>query len=39
MFDKTPYAHLHVCGTPWAGKEYDSEKTKANWDLRYVDRT
>jgi hypothetical protein len=39
MFDKTPYAHLHVCGTPWAGKEYDREKTKAKWDLRYVDRT
>jgi hypothetical protein len=39
MFDKTPYAHLHVCGTPWAGKEYEREKTKANWELRYEDRT
>jgi hypothetical protein len=22
MFDGTPYAYLHICGTPWAGNEY-----------------
>jgi hypothetical protein len=22
MFAGTPYAHLHVCGDPWAGNEY-----------------
>lgn len=38
MFDGTPYADLHVCGNPWAGKEYDSETNKANWDLRYLTR-
>jgi hypothetical protein len=36
MFDGTPWAHLHVCGNPWAGKEYDPETTRPNWDLRYV---
>jgi hypothetical protein len=36
MFDGTPYAHLHVCGNPWAGNEYHPETTKANWDMRYV---
>jgi len=38
MFNGTPYAHLHICGTPWAGKEYDPEKTGANWNLEYVSR-
>ena len=22
MFAGTPYAHLHVCGSPWDGNEY-----------------
>ena len=22
MFDGTPYAYLHICGTPWTGNEY-----------------
>ena len=22
MFDGTPYAYLHICGTPWARNEY-----------------
>ena len=22
MFDGTPYAHLHICGSPWDGNEY-----------------
>jgi hypothetical protein len=36
MFDGTPYAHLHVCGTPWAGKEYDPETTCASWSMQYA---
>jgi hypothetical protein len=24
MFDGTPYAYLHICGTPWLGNEYAS---------------
>jgi transposase len=23
MFDGTPYAYLHICGTPWIGSEYE----------------
>lgn len=38
MFDGTPYAHLHICGNPWAGKVYDSEKTCATWNMEYVPR-
>ena len=22
MFDGTPYAYLHICGTPWSGNRY-----------------
>ena len=28
MFDGTSYAHLHIRGTPWTGKEYDQEIKK-----------
>jgi hypothetical protein len=38
MFDGTPYAHLHICGTPWAGRQYDPEKTIASWEMSYVSR-
>jgi hypothetical protein len=38
MFDGTPYAHLHICGTPWAGKEYDPNTTSARWTMEYVTR-
>jgi hypothetical protein len=24
MFAGTPYAHLHICGSPWEGNEYHS---------------
>ena len=35
-FDGTPYAHLHVCGTPWEGTVYDREKASAAiWTMRY----
>jgi hypothetical protein len=35
MFDGTPYAHLHVCGSPWDGMVYERGKTQANWNMRY----
>jgi hypothetical protein len=34
MFDGTPYAYLHVCGTPWSGNEYAPDQT-AIWTMRY----
>jgi hypothetical protein len=30
-----PYAYLHVCGTPWDGKEYH-DGDKAAWTMRYA---
>jgi hypothetical protein len=35
MFAGTPYAYLHVCGTPWAGKEY-REGDQAVWTMSYA---
>jgi hypothetical protein len=37
MFAGTPYAHLHICGSPWEGREYRLE-TRAVWTMRYEDR-
>ena len=34
MFDRTPYAYLHICGTPWAGNEYRADRVPA-WTMRY----
>jgi hypothetical protein len=34
MFDGTPYAYLHICGTPWAGNKYGPGQT-AIWTMRY----
>lgn len=35
MFDKTPYAYLHICGTPWLGNVYHPEKCKdAIWTMQ-----
>jgi hypothetical protein len=34
MFDGTPYAHLHICGTPWAGNEYTPDQVPV-WTMRY----
>ena len=34
MFAGTPYAHLHVCGSPWEGREYGSD-LRAVWTMRY----
>jgi hypothetical protein len=35
MFDGTPYAYLHVCGTPWAGNEYQPG-TAPVWTMQYT---
>ena len=37
MFAGTPYAYLHVCGTPWDGNEYH-EGDKAVWTMSYARR-
>jgi hypothetical protein len=34
MFAGTPYAYLHVCGTPWEGNEYH-DGDKAVWTMSY----
>ena len=34
MFAGTPYAYLHVCGSPWEGNEY-REGDKAVWTMVY----
>ena len=34
MFDGTPYAYLHICGTPWVGNEYGPGQVPI-WTMRY----
>ena len=34
MFDGTPYAYLHICGTPWDGNEYVPGQLPI-WTMRY----
>ena len=34
MFDGTPYAYLHICGTPWDGNEYVRGQVPI-WTMRY----
>ena len=34
MFAGTPYAHLHICGSPWEGKEYQ-RGDRGVWTMRY----
>ncbi len=37
MFDNTPYAYLHICGTPWTGVAYHPESHKeAVWTMQYL---
>lgn len=36
MFDETPYAYLHLCGTPWVGNEYIPGETTAVWTMQYA---
>jgi hypothetical protein len=35
MFDGTPYAYLHICGTPWVGNEYQPGAVPV-WTMRYT---
>jgi hypothetical protein len=35
MFAKTPYAYLHICGTPWDGNEY-APGDEARWTMQYA---
>jgi hypothetical protein len=35
MFAGTPYAHLHVCGSPWDGNEY-RPGDKGVWTMSYA---
>jgi hypothetical protein len=35
MFAGTPYAHLHVCGSPWDGNEY-RPGDRGNWTMTYA---
>ena len=35
MFAGTPYAYLHICGSPWEGNEYH-EGDKAIWTMSYA---
>jgi hypothetical protein len=35
MFAGTPYAYLHVCGSPWVGNSY-SEGDQAVWTMQYA---
>jgi hypothetical protein len=37
MFAGTPYAHLHVCGSPWEGNEH-SRGDSGVWTMRYERR-
>jgi hypothetical protein len=34
MFDGTPYAHLHICGSPWDGNEYHPGD-RGVWTMTY----
>jgi hypothetical protein len=35
MFNGTPYAHLHVCGSPWNGNEY-RPGDRGVWTMTYA---
>ena len=35
MFAGTPYAHLHVCGSPWDGNEYH-RGDRGVWTMKYA---
>ncbi len=35
MFAGTPYAHLHVCGSPWDGNEYHPGD-RGIWTMKYA---
>jgi hypothetical protein len=35
MFAGSPYAYLHICGTPWGGNEY-APGDEARWTMQYT---
>ncbi len=35
MFAGTPYAYLHICGSPWVGNTYSSERQPV-WTMQYM---
>jgi hypothetical protein len=35
MFNDTPYAYLHICGTPWVGNEYHPGDRPV-WTMQYM---
>ena len=35
MFAGTPYAHLHMCGSPWDGNEYNPGD-RGGWTMTYA---
>ncbi len=35
MFAGTPYAYLHICGTPWVGNSYSPENQPV-WTMQYT---
>ena len=35
MFAGSPYAHLHICGSPWEGNEYHPGD-RAVWTMKYT---
>ena len=37
MFSGTPYAYLHICGTPWTGNDY-APGDEALWTMSYLKR-
>jgi len=37
MFAGTPYAHLHICGSPWDGNEYQPGD-RGVWTMTYSQR-
>jgi hypothetical protein len=37
MFAGTPYAYLHICGTPWTGNEY-VQGDEPIWTMQYAKR-
>jgi hypothetical protein len=42
MFDGTPYAYLHICGTPWVGNVYNQKDPGGQvpiWTMVYGPRS
>jgi|GEM_PF-823353 len=39
MFDGTPYAYLHICGSPWVGHVYNERDQVPIWTMVYGPRS